>query len=123
MPLRIGELDDLVFDRRTVARPSPADGTAVQRRLEQVFLNDVLELRSRPSEITRELGKSIRSVEEREPVRLCLPVLPLKATQIEAPPVDPGGVPVLKRSIVSPSLPSASAISTAGASPALPAGI
>ena len=39
---------------------------------------------------------SIRSVEEGEPVRLRLPVLPLKATQIEAPPVDPWRSPRLE---------------------------
>ena len=42
MPLRVGELDDLVFDRRAVARTARGDRAAVQRRLLEVAANDVL---------------------------------------------------------------------------------
>ena len=40
MPNGLGKLDDLVLDRRAVARPAPADGAAVQRGLLKVSQDD-----------------------------------------------------------------------------------
>src|SRR2546427_5525856 len=51
MPLRVGELDDLVFDRRAVARTARGDRAAVQRRLLEVAANDVLRSEEHTSEL------------------------------------------------------------------------
>jgi len=53
------ELHDLVFDRGAVARAAAADRTAIQRRLLQMSLNHVLQVRARPRNPTRHLLRTL----------------------------------------------------------------
>ncbi len=77
MPLRLGELHDLVLDRRAVPRSPRADRPAVQRRFRQVPLDDLPYRRPRPREPAGLPRKSVGPLVKREPVRLRLAVLPL----------------------------------------------
>ncbi len=88
MALGLGELDDLILDRRTVARPAPADRAAVQRRLFQVALNDLLHFCAGPGDPARHLARPLRVVVEGEVIVPLISVLARDFGPIDRPPVD-----------------------------------
>ena len=54
--IAVGESDDLVLDRRAVARPGRRDPTCVQRRPVEVAADDRVRLRIREGDVAVDLG-------------------------------------------------------------------
>src|SRR2546430_1637095 len=89
LPLGVGELHDLVFDRWAVPRASRGDGAAVQRRLLEVPADDVLHFLAAPRDPTRHLTGPLHSLIKREPVRGRVAVLTLDLGPIDRAAVHP----------------------------------
>src|SRR6185437_14506501 len=74
VPRSIRELHDLVFDRGTVPRTPPADRSAVERRLLEVILDDLLHRLAGPGDPAGDLPREVYLLKEGEPVPGILPV-------------------------------------------------
>src|SRR6185437_12163637 len=64
----IRELHDLVLDRGTVPRTPPADRSAVERRLLEMILDDLLHRLAGPGDPAGDLPREVHLLEEGEPV-------------------------------------------------------
>src|SRR6266550_3078063 len=82
------ELHDLVFDRGTIARPAPADRSAVQRRFLQMLLDDFLHLFAGPRDPARELPRSRHSLMEGESELVAVAVLTLDLAPVDGAAID-----------------------------------
>src|SRR5205085_10360712 len=101
MAFRSGELDDLVFDRRTVPRATRRDRAAIHRRLADVLLDEALagfaEERDPAWQLVGVTGTrsgATRRVPEVRPgviELLDLTLLPLQSCDIDGPAVDARG--------------------------------
>ena len=89
MPLRVGELHDLVLDRWAIPRTPRRDGAAVQRRLLQVPADDVLHFLTGPRDPARHLTGPLDPFKEGEAVRGRVTVLPLDLGPIDRAAVHP----------------------------------
>src|SRR6266850_3502870 len=86
--LCLGELHDLVLDRRTVARPTTTDRAPVQRRLLQVALDDVLHFLPGPGDPAGDLTRPLDALVEREAELTGVAVLSLDLTPIHRSAID-----------------------------------
>ena len=91
VPLGVGELHDLVFDRGAVARPAPADGAPVQRGLLQVGADDRLHFFASPRDPARHLARQRRALVEREAGCVRVAVLALYLGPVDAATIDAWG--------------------------------
>src|SRR5438552_15424149 len=96
MALGIGKLDDLVLDRRAVARSAPADRAAVQCGFLQVSPNDLLHYLAGPGDPAWQLPRPLNPLVEREAVIIRVSVFALDLRPIDAAPVDPRRGPGLE---------------------------
>src|SRR5882672_7396147 len=82
------ELHDLVLDRGAIAWPATADRTAVQRRLLQVALDDVLDLFAGPCDPAGHLTRPLDTLVEGEAEVGAVAVLPLDLAPIHGAAID-----------------------------------
>src|SRR6185436_11082879 len=88
MALRVGELDDLVFDRRAVARTAATDRAPVQRRLLDVVLDDFLHLVAGPRNPARDLARALDTLVKGEPEVGGVAVLALDFAPVDGATID-----------------------------------
>ena len=91
VPLGVGELDDLVLDRRAVAGPAAADRAPIQRRLLKMGADDRLHFVTGPRDPARHLAGQRRALVEGEAVGVAVAVLALDPGPIHATAVDTRG--------------------------------
>ena len=96
MPLRVRELDDLVFDRGAVARSAAADRASVKGRLLEVPANDLLHGLARPCNPARHLTRECHPLVEGEAVAVPVAVLTLDFGPVDRSAVDPRRCPSLE---------------------------
>src|SRR6267378_4701272 len=82
------ELHDLVLDRGAIAWPATADRAAVQRRLLQVALDDVLELFAGPCDPAGHLTRPLDTLVEGEAEVGAVAVLPLDLAPVHGAAID-----------------------------------
>ena len=99
----LGELHDLVLDRRAVPGAAPADRPAIQRGLLQVRDDDVPQSLAGPGQIAGKLSGWTARVWKENQNGLGSPSWRSRRSRSTDRPSIRGGVPVLNRSTVSPS--------------------
>ena len=85
------ELHDLVLDRGAVARAAAADRAAIQRRLLEVALNDLLQFLAGPRDPAWHLARPLDPLVDREAILVAVAVLPLDLAPIHRAPIDAWG--------------------------------
>ncbi len=89
MHFLVGKLDDLVFDRRAVARADRLDLSAVHGRAVHVFADDAVRLRRGPGDVAGHLRVVVRDALGAEAERRRIDVARLRR---EARPVDAASI-------------------------------
>ena len=89
VPQRLGEADDLVLDRRTVARTPPRDFTPMQRTTPEVTRYDILELDPSVRDPAGKLLRNFLARVRRESIGDRIAVLTLGPVVVDGPTIDP----------------------------------
>ena len=118
----VGELDDLVFDGRAIARADALDLAGVHRRAMHIFANDAQRFRSGEGDVAADLRLHDLLRAEAEGSRLGIARLLFEASQSMVRPSRRGGVPVFSLQCAGPSARRASPRRTEAGSPLRPAG-
>src|ERR1700685_3357393 len=106
MRFLVGKLHDLVFNRRTIARPDRLNLPAIHGRAVNVFANDAAGLRRGPRNVARHLRIVMRNAPcaKAERRRIGIARLHSKARPVDAAPIEPRRRSRLKPATAQPQL-------------------